>query len=380
MADEDDLLRLIGRIYEAATDPAALGTLAADLSQEFASNMVLLYIVQNPRGKSTDLLLSATATFDDWAHASYTGYYRQRDIWGHRLLSRPKPAAVHGFEVLDQATLERSEVYSDYYRRAGVFHALAGSFPVATDMGVLALSRQRQEREFDDRDKARLDALVPHVQRAVQIQQRLIAAEQQSALSFEMLERLGLGIAIVDAECRLLFANGVARQTLQAADGLSTAQGRLRPRQAAQTASFQRVVRQAVATSLAKGTSPGGIISLQRPKAQPLPVLIAPYRAPAGSDGHLHGAALVLFSDPGAFAIAPESAIAQMFGLSPAEARFVSALVAGQTMGEYANSVGISMNTAKTYMRQIFQKTGFNRQTDIVRAAMQNPIIRLTEH
>ncbi len=68
---------MIGRIYDAAADPAALGTLASDLSNEFSSDLALVYLIQDPRGKSTDLLLSATESFDDWAHTSYTGYYRK---------------------------------------------------------------------------------------------------------------------------------------------------------------------------------------------------------------------------------------------------------------------------------------------------------------
>ena len=71
------------------------------------------------------------------------------------------------------------------------------------------------------------------------------------------------------------------------------------------------------------------------------------------------------------------SVLAQMFGLAPAEARLVSALIAGQTMADYAGAAGISTNTAKTQMRQVFHKTGFNRQTDVIRAALANPLIKL---
>src|SRR4051812_18113577 len=70
MGDEASLLALIGRIYESASDPVALGDLANDLSRAFATKMTLLYIIQNPKAKSTDLLLSATPTFDDWAHSA----------------------------------------------------------------------------------------------------------------------------------------------------------------------------------------------------------------------------------------------------------------------------------------------------------------------
>src|SRR6266508_3783175 len=107
-------MRLIGRIYDAAVDPATLGTLAADLSREFASDLALVYIIENPRGRSSDLLLSATATFDEWAHTSYTGYYRKHDLMTLRMVCRPGAGVVHGLELIDRSSLERSEIYADY--------------------------------------------------------------------------------------------------------------------------------------------------------------------------------------------------------------------------------------------------------------------------
>ena len=46
-------------------------------------------------------------------------------------------------------------------------------------------------------------------------------------------------------------------------------------------------------------------------------------------------------------------------------------------MADYADTAGISMNTAKTQMRQIFLKTGVNRQADLIRAVAANPLIKL---
>lgn len=375
MVDEVGLLRMVARIYESAADPAALGDLAADLSREFATGMTLLYIIQNPRAKSTDLLLSATASFDDWAHSSYTGYYRQRDVWGQRLLRRIGPAAVHGLELIDESTLQRSEIYADWYSKVGIDRALAGTFPVAGDIGVVTMNRSRRDPEFDDDEKTRLSLLVPHLQRAVYLQQRLNAAEQRSALSFDMLERLGIGVMVVAANSRVMFANAIARRVMQAPDALTSAQGTLRARYPGQVGRLEKLVRDAAMTSVGRGLNPGGFLSLRRPDGQPLPVLVAPYRAPPATDGHMHGAALVMFSDPDSHVPVPDAAISRLLGISAAEGRLVAALVAGQTMAEHAASVGISMNTAKTQMRQIFYKTGHNRQADVIRAVLANPLM-----
>ena len=66
-------------------------------------------------------------------------------------------------------------------------------------------------------------------------------------------------------------------------------------------------------------------------------------------------------------------------GLSPAEGRLITALVAGQNINEYAEAIGVSKNTVKTQMRQIFNKTGYNRYTDIVRAVAGNPLLKFLD-
>jgi DNA-binding CsgD family transcriptional regulator len=370
------LLRMIGQVYEAATDPSALNAFAAGMSREFSCDMALLYVVQGPLAKSTDLLLSATANFDDWAHSSYTGYYRQHDIWSRRMLGRPG-AVLHGLEVIDPSTLHKTTHYAEYCTRIGLGHALIGKFAVSSDVGVVTLSRTPRAREFDDEEKQRLQILIPHVQRAVQIQQRLGMAEQQRALTFEVLERLDLGVLVLMPDARLLFANAVATRVLQAGQDLTLLHGCVRPRRASHRHRFEHLVHEAALTSIGQGTGAGGFVVLERPEGTPLSLLVSPYPTPPGSPGHAHGATLIVFSDPDAQTAVPERALAQMFGLSPAQTRLVAALVAGETMADYAEHVGVTMNTAKTQMRQVFLKVGVNRQADLIRAVAANPLAKL---
>jgi DNA-binding CsgD family transcriptional regulator len=56
-----------------------------------------------------------------------------------------------------------------------------------------------------------------------------------------------------------------------------------------------------------------------------------------------------------------------VFGLTPAETRLLSRLLAGRTLEEAAAEFGIAISTAKTHLRAIFAKTGVARQADLVR-------------
>ena len=53
--------------------------------------------------------------------------------------------------------------------------------------------------------------------------------------------------------------------------------------------------------------------------------------------------------------------------LTPAETRLAIALFKGQSVEAYAKEAGISINTARWYVKQIYAKTGVKRQTELIR-------------
>jgi DNA-binding CsgD family transcriptional regulator len=66
----------------------------------------------------------------------------------------------------------------------------------------------------------------------------------------------------------------------------------------------------------------------------------------------------------------PLEAIAQQFGLSQAELRVLAAVMEiGGSVNEIAGVLGLSGPTVKTHLRRLFDKTGTNRQADLVRLA-----------
>jgi DNA-binding CsgD family transcriptional regulator len=54
------------------------------------------------------------------------------------------------------------------------------------------------------------------------------------------------------------------------------------------------------------------------------------------------------------------------FSLTPAEARLAVHLVAGETLRSAAVNLGISYETARSCLKNIFQKTGTCRQAELV--------------
>jgi DNA-binding CsgD family transcriptional regulator len=69
-------------------------------------------------------------------------------------------------------------------------------------------------------------------------------------------------------------------------------------------------------------------------------------------------------AEPGA-SVQARATMAQ-FGLSAAESRLVSALLAGHTLEGYARETGLSRNTARNQLAVVFEKTGTHRQLELV--------------
>lgn len=62
---------------------------------------------------------------------------------------------------------------------------------------------------------------------------------------------------------------------------------------------------------------------------------------------------------------------AQEFCLSPKETAVFKSLVLGNSAKEIAQMEGLTYETARWYIKQIYQKTGVNRQTEIMRILIE---------
>jgi DNA-binding CsgD family transcriptional regulator len=77
--------------------------------------------------------------------------------------------------------------------------------------------------------------------------------------------------------------------------------------------------------------------------------------------------AAVLVLTPVALPRAPPVELVQsLFDLTPAEARVARGLAAGKTVDDIASDGGTSANTIRTHVRGVLEKTGCNRQVDVV--------------
>ena len=67
--------------------------------------------------------------------------------------------------------------------------------------------------------------------------------------------------------------------------------------------------------------------------------------------------------------------MAGVFGLTRAEQRLLALLAAGSSLTEVAETLNISIHTARTQLKAIQQKTGWHTQSEIARMVQQFGVI-----
>jgi DNA-binding response OmpR family regulator/DNA-binding CsgD family transcriptional regulator len=67
----------------------------------------------------------------------------------------------------------------------------------------------------------------------------------------------------------------------------------------------------------------------------------------------------------------------KLYDLTPAELRVASALVAGKSPSQYAHEVGLTMNTVRTQLKNLYSKTYTHRQSELVALLSKTPPLKL---
>lgn len=376
MRGERQLAALVGDIYEAAADPDRLADLSALVAPQFGTESSIIHTCTDSSLEMRDIL-SFTRTFDAWAWSAYAQHYHDRNVWFQRGIRKGPSVVVICEELVSDRELLRSEWY-DYCQKLDWHHCLGIGVAIDTDLvGGIGFHRPRSAQPFEEADRKKAQLLLPHLERALQINHRISRLAHERNVALDVLDGLALGLLFVAVNGHVLFANRIAERLLLGRHALSVRRGRLQSTEPGRQRDLERLIGEAARTSGGKGLSSGGILSLPRQDGAPLTVLVSPFRSRTMGYGPGMPAAVVMFSDPDARRPVSPRVLMQVYRLTKAEARLLAALLAGQALAEYAGHAGISINTAKSQMRDVFLKTGQARQVDLVRAVMGDPAIRL---
>ena len=376
--EESRLHTVIGNIYARVLDPAGAAS-AGQVIEEALGIESSIHFVSEARGGRMIRLLSASKNFDDCARRDYADYYHSRNVWFERALPHPPPFVRRGEELIDPESFLKTEFCADWCPRVGIFHMIGCTYPLAQGLvGGSGVHRTRQQGPFSDEDKRLYALLMRHFARAVSLSMQLNLHAGTSAIAPGVVEALNIGVILVTEDRKIVQANAVAERVLALRRWLTAVDRRLRTVHHGSIGTLSWRIAAAARTGAGRGLYAGTVLRLQGVGDDVLPILVSPFSAPEEAWGHDLPTAAILFRDPEKPYHPTGAAISAAYGLSPAEGRLAALLAEGRTLAEAATAAGVSINTAKTQVGAIFDRTGFGRQVELVADIRANPLLQIT--
>ena len=334
-----DFERLVIDAYAAAADSDHWPAFLAHMRASFGADSATLQIHDLENLAGAIALSSGT---DSATEHAYNSYYAALNPWVTSAGAALRPGRVLTSEmVLTPDALERTEFYADFLRPAGLRHSVAAVVQRSdSTIAFFALQLSRKRGALADEDIERVERLMPHLTRAVELHRRVGALREQHRALRDTLDLTPWAVLLVDRRWRIVFAN----------------------RRAA------AIERATLARVLLAAQSGGGAVL--REEAPPLAVTVAPLAEANPFDAVDAATRIVVVVDPAHERGLPESWLREAFGLTPAEARLAMALARGASLDEIAGSTNVRVATLRAHLKRVFSKTGTRRQSELVRLVL----------
>ena len=308
-------------------------------------------------------------SYDATAQRDYEREYYKLAPNRHHYLTHPGRQICHDLMLMGEAEMDRHPFYDWAERAHGVRYMVVGvtdpRYPIGATLGM---TRGRSKGPITAAELARLESLLEHFERAVQLEHHLGKALAPNIGALDFLERNPAGILILDGLGRVVVANRAARDMAERADGFALRGDGLAALRSQDDARLQRLIRGAAGTAQGQALDSGGSLRLpRRSGARDYVITVSPLSRRESILAELLPAVCVLINDQQGLAPRSAALLRQIYGVTPAEQRLIERLIAGDTPEQAARALGVSLPTVRTHLASVFRKTETSRQTDLIR-------------
>jgi DNA-binding CsgD family transcriptional regulator len=303
------------------------------------------------------------------AEAAYRDRYVRLSPTIRYFRAHPDACLVNNHMHTGEARLDRDAFHLEFLESlCGARYSLTACWPgeCAHHAVHATLLRTREQGPADARLTERYSALRPHLQRAVQLSERMVRAEAYVSAAESLFEVLALGILMISDCGTVVYNNRTAREITDARDGLSVDGTGLHALRRSDDTWLQLVLEGVISRESAVSVD----VSVTRKSgARPYGLNLVPVRGPAVWLPSHAVRAIVVISDPER-PIVQHGNFAQAFDLTATEARVLALLCAGKTSSDIASALSIAPSTTRLHIEHLLKKSGCHRQSDLVRCAL----------
>ncbi len=361
MGQLDDILGAVDAVYDAASGHVPWSKPLEDLATLLNGVFCTLEIVDKTTGSLRSYASSSEPDMDaDYVQAFHAVNPRLRTPLLPGLI-------ITDYDIMDEAELDHDPFYAEFLSSYGMRY-FAGAPLKHNSRELVSFSVQRTagQGHMQNGELKAIKTLVPHLQRAAGIWDRLTAMQKTVGDLSEAMDRLADGIVLMDASGNLRHANLAANRIFSDADGLSFDGGTVRAAMPDDHVNLHRLIAEVSSPDRLETHGPVEF-AIKRPSGLPAYVVMAmPF---VRRDREVCGGAtvLLLIRDPANAPGPAQETLVQAFGLTPAEALLALALARGATPSAYASLAGVKVSTVRSQLSAILRKLRIERQTDLVR-------------
>lgn len=370
---ENKLLEIVSSFYDASRDWRLWPATLMRLGEALQAKTCALASHDYERGGGR---LEQSINIEPNFVASYASDFGGLDPWLQREDRFRAPGAVWlGHQIVSEREVVESEFHKNWLVPQDVHHMLFGVLDRQGDAVVcIVLGRSESHGAFDEETVQLFRRLVPNLQRAFRSGQTFRKAQHVRNVALDVLDVLPIGVVLLSATGNVVAANQLAKKIIETDDVFSNGTGGLGIDWGWRRLRLRDLISR---PEVAPGRNqPGEITSFTVPRAtgsKPLSVLVSPLDDGGERRSIDEPAAIMFIGDPDRPTDIDQRRLTQLYGLSRAESRVIALLAKGYRLDQCAETLGVAYETVRKHLKQVFGKTGTDRQAELVRLLVTGP-------
>jgi len=265
-------------------------------------------------------------------------------------------------EVSPDLTASRPILREGDGQDVGQWLHVMGHLNGGTRLCHLAAARGVRERQFAEEDIDRFFDLAKHVLRATSICERL-GQEMSDRIWRDAIDAMNVGICVIGEDGSLIRANAEGQRLLEEGRHVALVNAKLRLVQPEKAVEFQTLLAELSET----GRDRGAVLTSEEDGGGFAVGLVRSTDRGAG-EGEKAGRApvIIYMSEIDKDYRRLEGVLRQAFRLTRMEARTTVAVLRGIGIDEAAKALGLAPATVRSHVKNVFSKTGVQRQSQLV--------------
>jgi DNA-binding CsgD family transcriptional regulator len=362
----EDILATVEAIHAAGFDAALWPRALEAIEQSIGGPMSTLEVFDRRTLQHREFFAHGAPPASE---VKYLDHYAALNVRVPSQITAKTDNISYDYAILDEAAMSRTPFYAEFLASMDLRYFVAGIIASSErEFAMLSVQRSAKQGHVGKDEIALMRLLLPHASQAFDMGRRLKAATAYSHALEQALDRLADGVALLEANGAVLFANENFHAIARRDDGLRLRNGMI---ELTSAEACERLYSALAATArLADGDAralPAPDFTVpRRSGGEPFLVSVRPLLDRSRSLQAAKAVAIVFVRDPLARAAGAIGMLRELFGLTEAEASLAQALQSGTNLSDYAHSRGLSLNTVYTHLRRLREKTRSNRLPDLI--------------